>query len=244
MIRKIFWVVFFLFLLPSVVSLLVWQADTNKPKNWNAADWNSAGVLPSATLSEEAVVYVMAARTGRWKGALSVHSWLVIKQSGADRYTRYDVVGWGTPVRVNAYAADARWYSNEPEIIYSASGHAAEEIILNIERTIFSYPHGERGDYVIWPGPNSNSFIAHLLDQVPETGWVLPANAVGRNYIAEGRWVKVDHDWKNIQVSFNGYLGFAIGIRHGFEVHLLGLVAGFDFNRLAIKLPGFGNLGV
>ncbi len=199
-------------------------------------------MLPTASNAEEAVVHVMAARTGRWKGALSVHSWLVVKQKGADRYTRYDVVGWGTPVRVNAYAADARWYSNEPEIIHTARGGRAEKLILAFERAIFAYQYGERGDYVIWPGPNSNSFIAYLLDQVPESGWVLPANAVGRNWLGNGEWVRIDPNWRNIQVSLNGYAGIAMGARHGFEINFLGLVAGFGISKPAIKLPGFGDL--
>lgn len=245
MVRLLKWcfLIFFgLFLLPAGLSLLVWQADASKPNSWNAADWNSAGLLPAASETEDAVVHVMAARTGRWKGALSVHSWLVIKQKGAQRYTRYDVVGWGTPVRVNAYAADARWYSNEPQIIHTARGDVAEALILELERAIYAYRYAERGDYVIWPGPNSNSFVAHVLDQVPETGWVLPANAVGRNWLGNGEWVRIDPDGMNIQVSINGYAGFAIGTRHGFEVNVLGLVFGVDFARPALKVPGFGDL--
>ena len=56
----------------------------------------------------------MAARTGGLKGAFSVHTWIVIKKAGAKAYERYDKVGWGMPIRRNAYPADGRWYSNVP----------------------------------------------------------------------------------------------------------------------------------
>ena len=39
-------------------------------------------------------------------------------------------------------------------------------------------------DYRIWPGPNSNSFVAHVLREVPELGTTLPPNATGRDFEA------------------------------------------------------------
>src|SRR6266567_1839912 len=38
------------------------------------------------------------------------------------------------------------------------------------------------GDYRIWPGPNSNSFVATILRAVPELAVSLPPNAVGRDF--------------------------------------------------------------
>lgn len=232
------------FLLPAAVSFLIWQADDTRPTRWNEANWSTANLLPPADANEDALVHVMAARTGRWKGAFSVHSWIVVKQKGADTYSRYEVVGWGTPLRQDAYAPDARWYSNEPQIIHTAKGERAEKLILDIERAVFSYPYGERGDYRIWPGPNSNTFVAHVLDQIAETGWTLPANAIGRDWPADGSWVRIDPDGFNFQISASGFVGLSLGFRHGFEVNVLGLVAGVDFARPGVKLPGFGTLSL
>ncbi|MEI9803883.1 MAG: DUF3750 domain-containing protein [Pseudolabrys sp.] len=42
----------------------------------------------------------------------SVHSWVVFKRANARNWTRYDVVGWGMPVRTNGWPADGRWFGN------------------------------------------------------------------------------------------------------------------------------------
>lgn len=237
-------ILFVLFILPALLSLAVWQADASKPASWRNADWSSSGVLPQAGASTEAVIYVMAARTGRWKGAFSVHSWIVLKEEGALRYDRYDVVGWGRPVRHNAYAADARWYSNEPEILRVVRGKEAGELIPRIRAAIAAYPKADYGDYRIWPGPNSNSFVSHVLNEVPDLGMVLPPNAVGRDWLGDTRWFQLDPGLANLQVSFAGFAGFAIGRRHGFELNFLGLVTGIDVVDPALKLPGFGRIGI
>jgi len=241
-IKRLFWFVLIVFILPALVSIGVWQTKDHAA-SWNVANWSSAGILPSAVEDQDAVIYLMAARTGRLKGALSLHSWIVVKDKYGDQYRRYEVVGWGRPIRFNAYAPDARWYSNEPEIIATLRGARAETIIPKIEAVVRSYPHSARDAYTIWPGPNSNSFVAHILNQVPELGFALPPNAVGRDFIAPGKFVLIDSDWLNFQVSFNGYAGIAIGKRHGIELNFLGLVTGVDILNPAIKLPGFGRVG-
>ena len=72
-----------------------------RPRGWRDADWSSAGVLPAPTAEMQASIRVMAARTGGLKGIVSVHTWLVLKRPGAAAYERYDVVGWGNPLRRN-----------------------------------------------------------------------------------------------------------------------------------------------
>ena len=238
---KIFLVLLFCFFgVPIFVSFLQWQFSEDRPGTWRQADWTSSGILPGPQTIGEAEIHVLAARTGRWKGALSVHSWLLIKGPDERQYRRYEVVGWGDPVRVNAYAPDARWYSNEPEVFHSVTGDQALRLLPKIQSVISSYPHAEHGDYVIWPGPNSNSFIAYVLDGVPEIGFALPSNAIGRDY--SHRIFKVDPDWDNFQFNYRGYFGFAVGRRHGLELSLLGFTAGLDVKEAGLKLPGLGTL--
>ena len=234
--------VLIIFLLPAALALAWWSVQ-ERPASWHTANWQSAGVLPAASSENEAVIYIMAAQTGGMKGALAVHSWIVTKQQGVASYNRYDKLGWGDPVRRNAYAADARWYSNSPDVIFEVRGERALMLIPKIEAAINSYPYSYRGGYKIWPGPNSNSFIAHVVNTVPELGIALPANAVGRNFLAGGNWYQLDADWTNLIVSWDGVIGFAVGARYGFEVHFMGLVSGFDVLEPAIKLPGFGRIG-
>lgn len=232
-----------IFILPALASQAYWQLSGNQASSWHRADWSSASILPQASQDREAAIYIMSAKTGRWKGGFSVHSWIVVKEEGAERYTRFDVVGWGTPVRINAYAPDARWYSNPPEIFKVIKGQEAARLIPKIINVVQNYPHSGRDDYILWPGPNSNSFIAHVLNEVPEIGVTLPANAVGRHYLSGGKYLHVDPDWMNIQLTYKGFAGFAFGKRSGIELHFLGLTAGIDFIKPAIKLPGFGTIG-
>lgn len=244
LLKRIFWFVFLVFFAPALLSLAVWEADASKPRQWHQANWSSAGILPAADNRSDAVIYLMAARTGRWKGAFSLHSWIVVKRAGSASYDRYEVVGWGAPLRRNAYPADARWYSNEPEILHVIRGEDAKRFIPKLENAISEYPKARRGDYVVWPGPNSNSFVAYLLNEVSELGLALPSNAIGRDWPQNGQWILVDDDYNNLQVSLGGFIGLAIGARHGFELNFLGLVAGLDFENWGVKVPGFGNIAI
>lgn len=230
-----------LFILPSLAAIGWWMSQPHDD-NWRVANWSSSGVLPAKPSVDETAIYVLAARTGGMKGALSLHSWLVLKKPGAVSYDRYDVVGWGTPVRKNAYDYDGRWYSNTPVIVGEIHGEQAAVLIPQIEKTIQDYPYAKPGNYVLWPGPNSNSFVAHVLRANPQTGIILPANAVGRDFPTEGRLVSVDDDWKNLRLTLFGYVGVAAGARSGFEIQFMGLVAGFDVLHPGLKVPGFGTV--
>jgi|GEM_PF-2966299 len=154
------------FLLPVAASAL-WWTTLDRPGGWRAADWGASGILPAAAALPDAAIHVMAARTGGFKGAVSVHSWLVWKSADATTWSRAEVVGWGHPVRRDAYAADARWYSNQPQIIGSVTGPKAAALIPAVEATVDAYPFNHLGSYVIWPGPNSNTFVAHILRENP-----------------------------------------------------------------------------
>lgn len=230
------------FVVPSLATL-AWWAIIDRPGSYRDADWTSAGILPPADANQEAAVYLFAARTGGLKGAFSVHSWIVLKKSGAIRYERYDKVGWGSPVRHNGYAADARWYSNEPTIVHAVRGEAAEALIPRFEQAIAGYPFAARGGYRIWPGPNSNSFVAHLLREVPEFDASMPPNAIGRDYAPGLFALDWSRDGLDMHVTLGGLVGFSVGRLSGLEIHLGGLVAGIDVLRPALKVPALGRIG-
>lgn len=239
--RTILAFLFCVYLVPGLAAAGYW-AVRERPANWREAKWTSSEILPVATASPEARVTIFAAHTGGMKGAFAVHSWIVVKRRGAATYDRYDVVGWGTPVRKNGYAPDAFWYSNRPSKVWEITGPDAEVLIPRIEAAIETYPHNQRGAYRLWPGPNSNSFVAYVLRTVPEIDAVLPPNAVGRDYIADGAFYHFDPAG-DVTLTLNGLLGISAGVKSGFELHLFGLVAGLDFRNPAIKVPAFGRFG-
>lgn len=230
-----------LFILPALLTL-AWWGIKEHPASWSSADWSASGILPPPARDRDAAIYLMAARTGGLKGAFAVHSWIVFKKPGASAYERYDKVGWGMPVRRNAYPADGRWYSNMPEIVHAVHGAEAAALIPNFEAAIAHYPYSSRGSYRLWPGPNSNSFVAHILRQVPQFGAVLPPNATGRDFAPGLAALDWSADGRDLHFTLGGVFGIALGAVSGFELHFVGLVAGFDFKHPAIKIPAYGTV--
>jgi hypothetical protein len=47
-----------------------------------------------------------------------------------------------------------------------------------------------------------------------------------------------------VEASLWGLLGVKFGWIEGVEINVLGLVAGLDLRHPAVKLPGFGRIGV
>ena len=231
-----------LFLLPLAAHAVIHSLEDH-PENFRTANWGSVGMLPDAGADRDARLLIFSGRTGRWKGIFSVHSWVVYKPDGATTWSRYDVVGWGNPVRVNGWAPDGRWYGNPPTVLVDISGAEATALIPKIEQTVRDYQFANAGDYRIWPGPNSNTFVATVLRAVPELGVMLPPNAVGRDFRPRP-YAGLSDSGTGIEASLWGLAGFKLGWIEGVEVNLLGLVAGVDLRQPALKLPGFGRIGL
>lgn len=225
-----------------ISAFLYWR--TGIGGEWRTADRSSAGLLPSPADVPAAVVRVFAAPTVRWRGIFAVHCWVVLKPERAAGYTRYDYTAWGEPIRLNGFEADGRWFGRVPEVVFAADGAAAAALIPRLQARVESYAFRNRGDYRAWPGPNSNTFVAAVLEAVPEAQVTLPANAIGKDYPYDGRWLRPTPSKTGFTITFGGYAGLTIGWVEGVEVNLLGAVAGLDLRRPGIKLPGLGRLGL
>lgn len=232
-----------LFLLP-LATHAAWWSWQPLAADWRRADWSSASLLPAAATESEATIHVFAARVGRWRGVFAHHSWVVVKEAGAKAYTRFDVVGWGNPVRVNHREADGRWFGNAPELVAEVKGDAAAALIPRIRAAVKSYGYSEYGSYAAWPGPNSNSFVQHVLAEVPELGHALPPTAIGKDWRESGLYAGLTPSRTGIQASLYGLAGISLGWVEGIEINLLGLVAGLDLRQPALKLPGWGRVGI
>jgi hypothetical protein len=211
------------------------------PTHWSQWDRNVATRMPAAAAHPQARILVMSSRTRGWKGALAVHSWVVIKRENERAWRRYDVAGWGNPVRLNWWPPDL-WFGEHGSVLVDIQGAQAQALIPRIESAIKSYAYANAGDYVIWPGPNSNTFVATVLRAVPELGVVLPPNAVGRDYRPLPSAGLTDSR-TGVEASLWGLIGVKLGWVEGLEVNLLGLVAGLDVRHPGVKVPGFGRLG-
>jgi hypothetical protein len=241
-IRKVLLLFLALFLLPLAVHAALY-ASKDHPASFRDADWSSVGMLPPASADPGARLIVFTGRTGRWKGIFSVHSWVVFKSEGAANWSRYDVVGWGQPLRNNGWAPDGRWFGDIPRVIVDVRGAEANRLIPRIKEAIVAYGYGNYGDYRMWPGPNSNTFTASVLRAVPELKATLPPNAVGKDFRASPYLGPTDSG-TGIEASLWGVLGVKLGWIEGVEFNLLGFVVGLDLRHPGVKLPGFGRIGI
>jgi hypothetical protein len=214
--------------------------------DWRSASHRSTGLAPDPATTPEAVVQVYAGRAFGWRGAFADHTWLAAKPAGGDRYTRFEVIGWyagggRSVVSVSdRRAPDAEWYGNPPRLVRELRGPAAEAVIARLPAAVDSYPHATT--YRAWPGPNSNTFVAHLGRALPELRLALPPTAIGKDFVPLGRMLGATPSHTGIQWSVWGVIGVAAGIEEGLEVNLLGLVTGVAVAPPAVKLPGWGTL--
>ncbi|PCH81860.1 MAG: hypothetical protein COB90_03245 [Hyphomicrobiales bacterium] len=232
----------FLWLGPLALSTALYYTKDH-PDSWRTADWSSAGLLPQASSVPQASVQVYAARTGKWKGIFAEHSWIVMKPANAKKYVRLEVVGWGLPVRINAYDADGRWYGNEPRLVYAAYGKKAEHLIPQIITAVENYPLAQKGSYRVWPGPNSNTFISHVVKSVEGFDVALPALAAGKDYPVDEPLFGPTPSGSGYRFLLGGWFAVSVGWIEGFEISLLSSVVGIDIRYPAIKLPGLGRIG-
>lgn len=230
------------YLLPLGISAARYGA-AGAGRDWWGADRTSAGLLPPAR-SPGAVVRVFAAPTVRWRGIFAVHCWIVFKPEGAEAYTRYDYTAWGQPIRLNGFEPDGRWFGSVPEVVFAADGAAAAALIPRMREAIAGYAWRNQGDYRAWPGPNSNTFVAAVMDAVPGIPASLPPTAIGKDYPYDGRWLRRTASGTGFRFTLGGYAGLTLGWVEGLEVNILGAVAGIDLRRPAIKLPGLGRIGM
>ncbi|GLQ07056.1 DUF3750 domain-containing protein [Sneathiella chinensis] len=216
-------------------------------RSWSTARRDASGLSPSPQDHREAVVQVFGARTWGWRGTFAVHTWLAVKDRDAPHYTRYEVLGWrayrgGSALAVGRGSPDNHWYGSAPELLADLRGTAAEQVIARLPQVIGTYPH--KSEYRLWPGPNSNSFIAYIGRNFPELKLDLPPTAIGKDYLANGEITGPAISGDGFQLSLMGYGGFLVSPEQGMELHVLGLTAGFDFDDLALKVPGFGRLAL
>ena len=239
-------VVLVLVLLAGPIAVLA-SGHVDLGPGWRAASRGSSGQAPDPALEPAAVVQVYGARTVRWRGAFGIHSWIAAKRTGDPEYTTYQVIGWrayrglsAVDVRHGA-VPDGHWFGQHPELLAERRGAGVDELIDSIEAAVKSYPWP--GRYRVWPGPNSNTFVAHVARQVPELGLDLPPTAIGKDFLGDTRVFARAPSGTGWQVSLYGVLGATLAWEEGVELNVLGLAAGIDFNDFALRLPGLGRVG-
>lgn len=217
-----------------------------KNSNWTTASRQSANLVPLPQNDSQARVQIYSARAFSWRGRFSVHTWIATKEKDAASYVVYHAALWnawrgGSVVMSETDIPDRYWYGAKPEIIFSAKGEAAEKMIPQIYRAVEEYPCHET--YRAYPGPNSNTFVSHIIRKVDGIKMALPTNAIGKDYLCRD-FVATSEAKSGIQFSFYGLFGLILDWREGVEVNIIGLSFGLDFLHPAINLPLIGRIGM
>jgi hypothetical protein len=214
--------------------------------DWRTATREPAGLAPDPATTPDAVVQVYSARAVRWRGYFGVHTWIAVKPSDAAEFTVYEVNGHrfrrtGTALVTSSRAPDSYWYGNRPELLKEARGAGVDALIARIEAAVQRYPYTDT--YRVWPGPNSNTFTAFVLREVPDLRVDLPPTAIGKDYLPGGAVAGLAPSGTGVQLSLLGLAGVLVGWEEGLEVNVLGLSVGLDLNRPALRMPLVGRVG-
>ena len=246
------WILYlFLFMFASVFAgTLIRSLKTpteRNPTNSSDREWaeRSYGYAPHPNDYKDAVIQVYAARTRGNKKALAVHTWIATKRRGADAYIISQIFGWrlsrrGTALDRGPSIPDKSWARNAPTLLLDLRGDEAAQLIDKVDAAIETYPW--KDEYTVWPGPNSNTFIAWIGLRVPELKMDLPATAIGKDWRPLTETLGRSPSGTGLQVSLYGLLGITLALEEGLEVNILGLSIELDLFDLNLELPGIGRV--
>lgn len=233
-----------LFLLFVLVHNFISNVDT---LTQNLSHYESRGFAPTPEDFSDPVIQVYSARTWGLKGKFAVHTWLAYKERSASRYEVVQVIGWkqeanGNVVFPEATVPDKTWWGNEPMLLLDVRGEVAEDLIPKVKAAIAAYPWST--EYVVYPGPNSNTFVSWVGEQVPELKLDLPATAIGKDWRPLEQSFRESPSGTGMTASLLGLLGIQFGYEEGFEVNLAGLHFEVDLLDLKAGLPLLGSVSL
>jgi len=145
-----------------------------------------AARAPDPAVYPDAVVQVYGADVWGFRGKFAIHTWVATKAKNEPAYTIHQVIGWrlrrGRPVVSISEGNPAKpWYGSPAVLLHEARGPRADALVAEIRNAVDAYPYAR--EYKMWPGPNSNSFVAWIGLQVPDLGLELPVKAIGQSWM-------------------------------------------------------------
>lgn len=216
--------------------------------NWQTASRESAGIAPKPEDLTESIYQIYTARAFSWRGYLATHPWVAWKRKQDKQYTVAQVSSWAllrgeqSSITVLQDIPDRHWFGNAPTLLFEIRGEKADQMIDQAIDLIEHYPF--RDSYTIWPGPNSNTFVEHIIRYTPGATVELPPHAIGKDYLTNSNIFALSPSGTGLQLSIFGLLGMTVGAAEGIEINLLGLTFGIDVLRPALKIPFYGRIGM
>ncbi len=197
---------------------------------------------------EEYVVAVKSRRVGYRRLWWAHHYFIHVKTPESDRWRTFAWRGGGGDgdFRGREPPDDAPWEDHFEHRLERVRLHAvytgerAREIAAQLEkldRTV----RGKRGRYRVWPGPNSNTYVADMGRSVGGLAFDIDHNASGKDYT---RYFQAGVSTTKIGVAVDTWpLGVQLGLIEGIELHFFQGTLGVSFFPPALKLPFLQRLG-
>jgi hypothetical protein len=143
-------------------------------------------LAPEPADHPEPVIQVYGADVWGFRGKFAIHTWIATKGQDEPEYTIHQVIGWrlrrGRSVVARSSGDPARpWYGSPAVLLHEVRGPGSQQLVDRVRAAVAAYPYPD--DYKMWPGPNSNSFMAWVGLEVPELGLELPAKAIGQSWM-------------------------------------------------------------
>jgi hypothetical protein len=216
------------------------------PRDWRYGNDEAAGLAPDPSTTPDAVVQVYGARVSGWRGIFGLHTWVAAKASNATAYTIYEVVGWrlrwaDSAVAIGGRRPDGGWHGARAQLLADVRGEHVDRLIARIDQVARTYRYA--GEYTVWPGPNSNTFVATIARAVPELAVEFPPTAIGQDYLGP-RMFGPAPSGRGFQFSLFGLAAFTVGKVEGIEINLLTMTFGISPFSKTLKLPVFGKIAL
>jgi hypothetical protein len=201
-----------------------------------------------------------------WYTRFAEHAWIDVKAGSEGDWTRIEIGGPSSGVEVFTISAEEarsthRW-ENRVSVLETLVGPAAHSAIprlleladaeTDFRQTVRTQnPEGgwdiqfqdvDGRPYDAHPGPNSNTFVANLVEATPELHAELHHNSVGKDY-PRGFRAGITSSGYGVEADA-GWLGAGIGLRQGVELHVAQLTIGVSLWPPALKLPIIPRIGI
>lgn len=220
-----------------------WTSPANSLALAALACASCAAARPSAApRDEEWIVLAKSCRLPEWMDwytHFAHHTWLDVKRGSEDAWTRVEVSGRRSggrsrPLAAEEARADVRW-DREVLLHDVIAGPQARRIAERIDTAVQRWGPSYEFRYEAYPGPNSNTFMRELADEIPELDFTFDHNALGKDY---GGWVNLGFATSGTGVRLDTWpLGMTVALREGIELHFFQLVFGLQLWPPAVQLP-------
>jgi len=205
------------------------------------------GTRPSGFAGEVgALVLVKEARipdSEAWYARFATHGWIDVRDAESGAWTRIEISSPHSGVQVNEIApesavSDTRWRNRRVRVRGVLRGDEARDATEALLESAAAY--GDEG-YRAIPGPNSNSFVAELTSAAPDLRTTMHHNAVGKDYLTPVAFARTPSK-TGVRLD-TAWLGFALGLQEGVELHLAGLQLGIGIWPPRIEIPFLPEIG-